>query len=130
MLSHVVGGTEFCLVVPDQVAVVHLQSLWGPKTEDTHGEATSQSYQCSQIRHFFIKKGNVLPDGHGLLGHSVEHTESGLIFLLREEKRRGLRNTSYLEVGTRDRHLGVLLSVPLAPTARVLRSQARAIEVP
>ena len=124
------GGTGVCLVVPEQVAVVHLQSLWGPQTEDTHGDATPQSYQCPQIRHFFTEKGNALRDGHGFLGHCVEHTECGLLFLLREERRRALRTQSRLGVGTRHKRLGVLLWVPPAPAARVLRLQARASEAP
>lgn len=103
------GGTEVCLVVPERVAVIHLQSLWGPKTEDTHRESTSQSYQCSQIRHFFTKKGNALHYGHCLLGHSIEQAESGLFFFLREEKRRELRNKHCLGVGTRDKRLGTWL---------------------
>ena len=100
------GGTVICLVVPEGVAVVHLQSFWGPETEDTHGEPASQSYQCSQIRHFFTKKGNTLHYGHRLLGHSIEHVEGGLGFFLRGEKRRELRNKHCLEFGKRDKHLG------------------------
>ena len=123
-------GTGVCLVIPEQVAVVHLQSLWGPKTEDTHGDATPQSYQCPQIGHFFTEKGNALRDGHGFLGHRVEHTECGLPFLLREERRRALRTQSRLGVGTRHKCLGVLLWAPPAPAARVLRLHARASEAP
>lgn len=44
LLSRVVGRTNVYLVVPECVAVIHLQSLWRPETEDTQGEATSQSY--------------------------------------------------------------------------------------
>lgn len=97
-----VGSTDVYLVVPQCVAVIHLQSFRGPETEDTHREATSQSYQGSQIRHFLTKKGNVLHHWHCLLGHSIKHIESWLVFFLREEKRRKLRNKHYLGVETRE----------------------------
>lgn len=82
MVSNAESSTDVSLVVPEGVAVIHLQSLWGPEAEDAHGEATPQRYQCSQIRHFFTKKGNALHYRHRLLGHSIEHVESGLIFFL------------------------------------------------
>lgn len=89
-------------------------------------EATSQSYQCSQIRHFFTKKGIVLHHWHCLLGHSIKHIESWLVFFLREKKRRKLRNKHRLGVGTREKYFGGWLWVPLTSMTWVLRMKAKA----
>lgn len=99
-MSRVEGSTGVSLIVPEGVAVVHLQSPRGPETEDTHGEAASQRDQRSQLGHFFTKKGSVLHYPHSLLSNSIEHVESGLVFFLRGERRRGLSNKHRLEVGT------------------------------
>lgn len=80
------GSTDIRLVILEGVAVIHLQSRWCPETVDAHGEATAQSYQHSQVRHLPIQDRHVLLDSHRLLGHSIEHIESGLVFFLQESK--------------------------------------------
>lgn len=84
--SRAVDSTHVSAVVLEHIAVIHLLSLWGPQTVDAHREATSQSNQCSQVRHLFSKKGNVLNYWHHLFCYSVEHIESRLLFFLSREK--------------------------------------------
>lgn len=84
---NVVGSTDISAVVPEGVAIIHLQSLWCPQTVDAHGEATPQSYEPSQVGHLFIQNRHTLHHWHHLLGHSIKHVQGRLVFFLRGEER-------------------------------------------